>query len=167
MFSYSDINWMLLNVACIFSFVSMMGYSAYFVWGIKLSWNAWRSVVNLGFHLVWLYNFLDGFSKSCPNRLRLWPKTLATDELATQWAKPVWLYALCHCFGVIDPPSLVFFMKIYGTKLEPLLTSMGNPIVEIRRSYDCLISTMGFPILVRRHLSIESGLRCHIHALLY
>ena len=47
--------------------------------------------------------------KSCPNRLRLWLKTLATDELATQWAKSVWLYALCHCFGVIDLPSLVFF----------------------------------------------------------
>ena len=28
---------------------------------------------------------------------------------------------------------------------------------EIRRSYDRLISTMGFPILVRRHLYIESG----------
>ena len=31
-----------------------------------------------------------------------------------------------------------------------------NPIVEIRWSYDRLISTMGFPILVR-HLYIESG----------
>ena len=37
------------------------------------------------------------------------------------------------------------------------LTSKGNPIVEIRRSYDRLISTMGFPILVRQHLYIESG----------
>ena len=37
------------------------------------------------------------------------------------------------------------------------LTSIGLPIVEIRRSYDCLISTMGFPILVRWHLYIESG----------
>ena len=37
------------------------------------------------------------------------------------------------------------------------LTSIGNPIVEIRRSYDRLISTMGFPMLVRRHLYIESG----------
>ena len=36
-------------------------------------------------------------------------------------------------------------------------TSIGNPIVEIRRSYDRLISTMGFPILIRRHLYIESG----------
>ena len=36
------------------------------------------------------------------------------------------------------------------------LTSIGNPIVEIRRSYDRLISTMGFPILLR-HLYIESG----------
>ena len=37
------------------------------------------------------------------------------------------------------------------------LTSIGNPIVEIRRSYDRLISTMGFPILARWHLYIESG----------
>ena len=29
--------------------------------------------------------------------------------------------------------------------------------MEIRRSYDRLIPTMGFPILVRRHLNIESG----------
>ena len=29
--------------------------------------------------------------------------------------------------------------------------------MEIRQSYDCLISTMGFPILVRWHLYIESG----------
>ena len=40
------------------------------------------------------------------------------------------------------------------------LTSIGNPIVEIRRSYDHLISTMGFPILVRWHLYIESGPWC-------
>ena len=37
------------------------------------------------------------------------------------------------------------------------LTSKGNPIVDIRRSYDHLISTMGFPLLVRWHLYIESG----------
>ena len=37
------------------------------------------------------------------------------------------------------------------------LTSIGNPILEIRRSYDRLISTMGFLILVRRHLNIESA----------
>ena len=36
------------------------------------------------------------------------------------------------------------------------LTSIWNPIVEIRRSYDRHISTMGFPILVRQHLYIES-----------
>ena len=44
------------------------------------------------------------------------------------------------------------------------LTSIGNPIVQIRRSYDRLISTMGFPILIRWHLYIESGPRscwCH------
>ena len=37
------------------------------------------------------------------------------------------------------------------------LTSIGNHIVEIRLSLDRLISTMGFPILVRRHLYIVSG----------
>ena len=37
------------------------------------------------------------------------------------------------------------------------LTKIGNPIVDIRRSYDRLISTMGFPILVRWCLYIESG----------
>ena len=37
------------------------------------------------------------------------------------------------------------------------LTSIGNPIVKIRRFYDRLISTMGFPILVRWHFYIESG----------
>ena len=37
------------------------------------------------------------------------------------------------------------------------LISIGNPIVEIRWSDDRLISTMGFPILVRWHL--ESGPR--------
>ena len=36
-----------------------------------------------------------------------------------------------------------------------LLTSKRNPIVEIRRSYDCLISTIWFPLLVRWHLSID------------
>ena len=39
------------------------------------------------------------------------------------------------------------------------LTGIGNPIVEIRRSYDRLISTMGFPILVRWHSYIEPGPR--------
>ena len=35
------------------------------------------------------------------------------------------------------------------------LTSIANPIVEIRRSQDHLISTMGIPILVRLHFHIE------------
>ena len=35
------------------------------------------------------------------------------------------------------------------------LASIGIPTVEIRQSYDCLISTMGFPIQ-RQHLYIES-----------
>ena len=38
-------------------------------------------------------------------------------------------------------------------------TSIGNPIMEIKRSYDLRISTMRFPIQVRQHLYIESGPR--------
>ena len=37
------------------------------------------------------------------------------------------------------------------------LTSIGISIVEIRWSYDCLISTMKNPMLVRWHLCAESG----------
>ena len=37
------------------------------------------------------------------------------------------------------------------------LTSIGIPIVEIRRSYHRFIYAMRFPILVIRHLYIESG----------
>ena len=37
------------------------------------------------------------------------------------------------------------------------LISIENPIVEIRQSYYRLISTMGFPIVVRCHLYIGSG----------
>ena len=46
------------------------------------------------------------------------------------------------------------------------LTSIGNPIVEIGRSYDRLISTMWFPILVRWRLYIESGPRLSVNIIL-
>ena len=43
------------------------------------------------------------------------------------------------------------------------LTSIGNPIVEIRRSSDRLMSTVEFSILVRQHLYIEMELwSCYI-----
>ena len=37
------------------------------------------------------------------------------------------------------------------------LTRIEYPIVEIKQSYDHLISTMGFPLLVRWHLHIEQA----------
>ena len=37
------------------------------------------------------------------------------------------------------------------------LCSIGIPIVDIKRSQDLLISTMGIPVLIRRHLYIESS----------
>ena len=52
-----------------------------------------------------------------------------------------------------------------GPRINVKRTSIGNPIVEIRRSYDRLISTMEFPIWVRWHLYIESGaLLWHLQA---
>ena len=50
-----------------------------------------------------------------------------------------------------------YFIQGPDSILRCHLTSIGKPIVEIRRSYDRLISTMGFPILVRWHLYIELG----------
>ena len=69
-------------------------------------------------------------------------------------------YAGIHMYYLKE----VFFQGPYhGQRADSIkrfhLTSIGNPIMEIRRSYDRLISTMGFPILVRRHLYIESGSR--------
>ena len=52
---------------------------------------------------------------------------------------------------------VVFWHQGPDSILRWHLTSIANPIVEIRRSYDRLISTMGFPILVRWHLYIETG----------
>ena len=43
---------------------------------------------------------------------------------------------------------------------DVIYTSMGNPVVEIRRSKDHLISTMGFPILVR--MSPWYWIRAHV-----
>ena len=73
-----------------------------------------------------------------------------------------WLYMLClisllHFLSTVDMaqclPGRWFNIKM-------ACTSIGNPIVEIRRSDDRLISTMGLPILVRCHLYIESGPWC-------
>ena len=55
----------------------------------------------------------------------------------------------CHRYFVRPGPDSIWRCH---------LTSIGNPIVETRRSYNpYLISTMGFPILVRWYLYIESG----------
>ena len=38
------------------------------------------------------------------------------------------------------------------------LTNIGNHIVMVRQSWNCLLSTLGIPILVRHYLYIESAL---------
>ena len=44
-----------------------------------------------------------------------------------------------------SPSVLSFYIDVVLT----LSTSIGNPIAEVRRTYDRPITTMGFPILVR------------------
>ena len=72
----------------------------------------------------------------------------------------------CHTLefydGYLSWKSITSLIRIQGPDsiLRCHLTSIGNPIVEMRRSSDRLISTMGSPILVRCHLYIESWPRC-------
>ena len=76
-------------------------------------------------------------------RVRLWlvMTHIVKSHRWHHWTRPDdWLYGL-------GPDSIQRWH----------LTSIGNPIVKIRRSYDRLISTMGFPVLVRWHIYIESG----------
>ena len=47
----------------------------------------------------------------------------------------------------------------WGLIKKSCLTSIGIPIAEIRQSDNHLISTIGFPILVRWHFYTESGAR--------
>ena len=59
--------------------------------------------------------------------------------------------------------SNLAIFSVSGNSLGPdsiyrcYLISIGNLIVEIWRSYGRLISTMGFPILIKRYLYIESS----------
>ena len=62
-----------------------------------------------------------------------------------------------HLPGVYDWGFRRLATRPWFNKKKCYLTTLRNPIVEIRRSYNRLISTMGFPILVRWHLYIESA----------
>ena len=67
------------------------------------------------------------------------------------------LKCLFCCSYIINSQLILVVHLLYGSAFIRHLTKIGNPIVEIRRSYHCLISTMGFPILVRWHIFIESA----------
>ena len=79
----------------------------------------------------------------------------------------LWLSATSTRLGICKYPIIFnnavhcFLAICCGLGLDSIkrwhLTSIENPIMEIRRSYDRLISTMGFPILVEWHLYFESG----------
>ena len=72
-----------------------------------------------------------------------------------------WLLIKCLVKAYRWLESTIIYWKEYQgpDSIKSRLIKMGNPILEIRRSQDRLISTIGFPLLVRRHLYIESGPR--------
>ena len=61
-----------------------------------------------------------------------------------------------HDYATLSNKEFVFVFFVWKQGPDSIqicpLAGIGNPIVEIRRSHDRLISTMGFPILVRCHL---------------
>ena len=64
------------------------------------------------------------------------------------------------CFAVLSVVMcqimFVFICELIQYKNKWHLISIGNPTMEIRRSYDRLITTMISPILVRRYVYIQS-----------
>ena len=79
-------------------------------------------------------------------------KFVTTDVIMTTSDIARWRQSWLHGFQYTSSHGLRA-----GSIWRRHLTSIGNPIVEIRRSDDRLISTMGFPLLVRSHLYTESG----------
>ena len=57
--------------------------------------------------------------------------------------------------GVTEAQLVNFFKSKILDMAKVCYIKIGNPIVDIRLYYDCLISTMRFPLLVRCHLYIE------------
>ena len=106
--------------------------------------------------------FLMPRSHVSPNNVWIWEVSVIsskqtygfTDRSGTSVQK---VGKIGRCHGCWYPKSLC--QQGPDSIQRCHLTSIGNPIVEIRRSYNRLISTMGSPILVRRHLYIESGPR--------
>ena len=103
---------------------------------------------------------------------------LSTSMTAGAWLNmkmPSYQYRKSHCgdktilrpsylhngISYTDKMTSLYWIRPWWSRdhfnIKMSFTSIGNLIVEITRSYDSLISTMGFPILIRWHLYIESG----------
>ena len=81
----------------------------------------------------------------CRNSPHKWP---ATRKMFPFW----WRHHAWYWLYIIN-----WGLNIYVYIYIRHLTSIWNPIVEIRHSYGRLISTLEFAIQVRWHLYIESG----------
>ena len=83
-------------------------------------------------------------------------------------AKTVCIFLGIYCrYWTFRVKNVIHICRFQGLdSIWRFLTSTGDLNVEIRRSYDHLFSTMGFPILVRWHIYVELIL-WHIVALCF
>ena len=109
--------------------------------------------------------FVQGIHWSFPSqRLVIWSFDVSfrvsLNKLLNKWSNCYWdaiMLMWYHCIHKILAHTMPAYSHQGPDSIKRChLTSIGNPIVEIGRSYDRLISPMGFPILVRWHLYIES-----------
>ena len=77
--------------------------------------------------------------KSCPNWLKLWLKTLATDELATQWNQPGFMHSanalVWHCTLCLPRHSSTPCQIVRDNLLW--MPPYGRLNFRYRRNYDC------------------------------
>ena len=109
----------------------------------------------LDYWSLWGDLLLNGQLESLGALLVFW--TNRCTYHACRYLDMQWL--LCDIIIIIYQREIAYSNTRPGFYKRCHLSSIGNLIVEIRRSYDCLIPTMGFPILLRCHVYIEPGPR--------
>ena len=92
-------------------------------------------------------------------RDRYFLQIIVNNSCAIYWRfRGLWMGTRCTQTRFLFLYGIALYLSRQGADsiTRCHLTRIGNTIVEIRRSYNRLISTMGFAILLRHHLYIES-----------
>ena len=109
---------------------------------------------------------VDGLVQDCSNSSALAMELLQSCTKPSKWLISIW--------WIDSASTMLYFIKISAEGIswrilpgltysvgcffdQCCLTSIGIIIAEIRQSYDSLIFTMGFPILVRPNLYTQTG----------